>query len=251
VKLYFFAGSCAAQTTRLELEYKRLAYELVHIPPVTHGLILERRGLPGTTIPALEVDGRVVHGTRQISRLLDELRPDPPLFPRAPERRAAVEEAERWGEDLQDLARRLLYCTARRKPRTWARMMTPGQSVVTRLRVLVQAQTLVALASEGHGCNEEACRRDAAQLPELLAQIEAWIAEGLLDQEELNAADFEIGPNVRSFLAFADLAPLVERHPAAAAHALRVLPEFPGRFPRVLPAEWFGAYSESASSSRR
>jgi glutathione S-transferase len=102
MRLYFFAGSCAAQTTRLELEYKGLAHELVYLLPVAHGFILGIRGFPRQSVPALEIDRPKLSGTRVISRALDELQPEPALFPADPERRAAVEEAERWGEDLQD-----------------------------------------------------------------------------------------------------------------------------------------------------
>src|SRR5919197_310742 len=123
MKLYFFHGSCAAATARLELDYKRLDYELVYLPPVAHGFILGVRGFPRQTVPALELDGRRVSGTLEISRVLDELQPEPPLHPGD----ARVEEAERWGEQLQDAQRRILYASTRRRPSAWASMVLPGQ----------------------------------------------------------------------------------------------------------------------------
>ena len=43
------------------------------------------------------------------------MRPDPPLFPADPDQRAAVEEAERWGETvLQDAVRRILWNALKR-----------------------------------------------------------------------------------------------------------------------------------------
>jgi glutathione S-transferase len=80
-------------------------------------------------------------------------------------------------------------------------------------------------------------RRDIADLPAWLDRIDAWIADGVLGAERLNAADFEIAPNVRSLLEFEDLAELVAGRPAE-RHARRILPEFPGHVPRVLPREW-------------
>jgi len=53
------------------------------------------------------------------------------------------------------------------------------------------------------------------------------IADGTIGQDDPNAADFQIGTTVRVFLAFEDLAPLVEGRPAAAL-AKRILPEYPG-----------------------
>jgi hypothetical protein len=64
------------------------------------------------TVPALEVDGQRVKTNRAISRFLDELRPDPPLFPADGDRRRAVEEAERWGDDVFQMAARRVVLTA-------------------------------------------------------------------------------------------------------------------------------------------
>ena len=61
------------------------------------------------TVPAL--GGRRsqrISTNRQIARFLASAIPDPPLFPADPERRAAVEEIERWAnETLQMDARRI------------------------------------------------------------------------------------------------------------------------------------------------
>jgi glutathione S-transferase len=243
VKLYFFHGSCAALTARLELDYKGLEYELVYLPPVAHGFILGFRGFPKATVPALDLGGRRVSGTLEISRVLDELRPDPPLHPGD----ARVEEAERWGEDLQNAQRRILYAASRRRPSAWASMVLPGQKQVVRVVWPALARGLVAFASWGHGGSDERVRRDVTELPERLDRIDAWIAEGVLDGELLNAADFEIAPNVRSLLEFDDLAPLVRGRPAE-RHARRVLPDFPGHVPPVFPPAWL---ERIASTSRR
>ena len=53
-------------------------------------------------------DGTQVKTNRRIARFLDERHPDPPLFPVGEAQRAAVEEAERWGDEVfQMVARRL------------------------------------------------------------------------------------------------------------------------------------------------
>ena len=68
------------------------------------------RGFQTMTVPALKVDGQRVQGSREISRAFDQIMPQPPLFPADPESRRAVDLAERCGEELQDLARRLVLC---------------------------------------------------------------------------------------------------------------------------------------------
>ena len=61
-------------------------------------------------------------GTLQISRVLDEPVPDPPLFPSDPKQRAAVEEAERWGEaELQPPPRHIFRWAATRDAELRAR----------------------------------------------------------------------------------------------------------------------------------
>ena len=229
MKLYLFDGSCAALTTRLELEYKRLDYEAVYLPPVLHGFILGVRGFPRPSVPALELDGRKVSGTLQISRVLDELQPDPPLFP-PDDRRAAVEEAERWGEELQDAARRILYCAARRKPSVWRELMARNQPGAVRALLRVTAPLLVQFAARFHGGRDDRCRRDLDELPARLDRIDAWLREGVLGRDAPNAADFQIGTNIRFLLAVDDVAPLVEGRPAA-EHARRLVPDFGVRFP--------------------
>lgn len=247
MKLYFFHGSCAALTARLELDYKEIEYELVYLPPVAHGFILGIRGYQQQTVPALELDGERVSGTLAISRVLDRIRAVPPLHPGDPR----VEKAEQWGEDLQNAQRRILYAATRRRPSGWASMLLPGQRPAIRATWRVLAPGLVRFASWAHGGSDERALRDVQELPARLDRIDAWIADGLLDGEQLNAADFQIGPNVRSFLEFDDLAPLVRGRPAE-RHARRVLPEFPGRVPSVLPREWLErSQPRSASSSRR
>lgn len=137
------------------------------------------------------------------------------LFPADPPRRAVVEDAERWGEDLQNAVRRLSYCATRRT----------GASV------------LGTLGSFRHRASADAARADAATLPDRLAQIDAWIGAGILGGEELNAADFQIAPNVAVLLTFADFAPYIAGRPAA-AHAVRVAGGSERHRGPVFPEEW-------------
>ena len=236
VKLYMFSGSGPSLTARLMLEHKGIDHKVVHVMVGPHAFGMLGRGFETMTVPALKIDGRRVQGSREISRALDELAPHPPLFPPDPERRRAVEDAEEWGEQLQDAARRILLCAARRDPRAFHSvyrhpnaLMRPAQHVSRRL--------VTRLASAAHRATERAAERDLSALPARLDQIDAWIGEGLLDGRELNAADFQIAPNVALLLRFEDLAPFVAGRPAARL-AQRVAPDFPGQIPAVLPQAW-------------
>src|ERR1700727_2187825 len=99
VKLYMFAGSNSSLTGRLMLDHKGIDYKVVQLPPGPHAFIMLALGFETMGVPAIKWGDRRVQGTRSISRVLDELVPELPLFPSDPAQRKAVEDAERWGEE--------------------------------------------------------------------------------------------------------------------------------------------------------
>lgn len=239
VKLYTFPGSNSAYTARLMLDHKDVEYRSVQMLSGLHAFTLLGLGFETMQVPALKVDGRRVQGTRWIARALDELVPARPLFPADPVRRRAVEDAERWGEELQNATRRIFYAAGRRDRGAYRSVMTAGHSLPKRLMVRMSAPLVVRLATAVHRCTDNAAREDLELLPERLDQVDAWIHDGLLDGEELNAADFQIAVNIAALLLFEDLAPHIEQRPAAAL-ARRVAPDYPGFVPAILPPEWLG-----------
>ena len=59
-------------------------------------------------MPVAEIEGRRLEGTLTISRALEEVVPEPPLFGPDPVARARIEAAEQWGEaELQRVPRRI------------------------------------------------------------------------------------------------------------------------------------------------
>ena len=237
IRLVFFDGSNSCKTATLMFAHKRLDYEPVRVPPAFHAAYLKARGFPDTTVPAMTVDGRKVQGTRAISRELDAIEPRWPLFPADPAKREAVEEAERWGEDFQNAARRVFYCAIRRDPPAFNTVMGGQFSRPVEAGVKLATRGIIKAASWKHGAQDERGRGDLERLPELLDRIDGWLAEGLLGGEELNAADFQIAPSVRAMLLSEDLAPFAADRPAG-AWALRVVPDYAGHVRAVLPATW-------------
>ena len=245
VKLYMFPGSNSALTGQLMLDHKGIAYQLVKLPPGMHAFIMLALGFETMGVPAIKFDGRRVQGTRSISRALDELVPDRPLFPSDPVARKAVEDAERWGEELQNATRRIFYAAARRDRKAFTSVVVAQRALPMRIFLRVGARQIIRLASGAHRATEDAACEDVALLPERLDQVDAWIAEGRLGGAELNAADFQIAVNVSALLCSEDLAPLIEGRPAAAL-ARRVLPEYGGHIGPVLPREWLPGRDVSA-----
>jgi glutathione S-transferase len=238
LKLYGFTGSNSVNTGRLMLEHKGIDYKFVKLPPAVHAPTMLMLGFPTMGVPAIKVDGRRVQGTRWIARALDELYPDtPPLFPTDPAQRRRVQDAERWGEDLQNAVRRIFYCAARRDRKAFLSVLGAGRGPVKSAGMRMLAPFVIKLATGVHRAIDEAGREDIELLPERLDQIDAWIAEGVIGGEQLNAADFQIAVNVSALMLSDDLTPYVDGRPAAAL-ARRVLPEYGGHIGPVVPAEW-------------
>jgi glutathione S-transferase len=238
LKLYGFTGSNSVNTGRLMLEHKGIDYEFVKLPPAVHAPTMLMLGFPTMGVPAIKVDGRRVQGTRWIARALDELYPDtPPLFPADPAQRRKVQDAERWGEDLQNAVRRIFYCAARRDRKAFLSVLGSGRGPVKSVGMRMLAPFVIKLATGVHRASDEAGREDIELLPERLDQIDAWIAQGVIGGEQLNAADFQIAVNVSALMLSDDLTPYVDGRPAAAL-ARRVLPEYGGHIGPVVPAEW-------------
>jgi glutathione S-transferase len=107
-RLYSLAVSHPGLAARCMLGHKGIEHSVVNLLPGTQPVVLRALRFPGHTVPALLLGGRRIQGSRAIARALEEVRPAPPLFPRAPAARRRVEEAERWGEQvLQPVPRRL------------------------------------------------------------------------------------------------------------------------------------------------
>jgi glutathione S-transferase len=115
------------------------------------------------------------------------------------------------------------------------------------------AGPFIALDARSHEATDDNVRCDISNLPGILQRIDDWIADGVLGGEELNAADFQIAPSLRLAMSFDDLRPAIENRPASEL-ALRVVPQYPGRIPPVLPAAWLeplGAAARVATTTAR
>lgn len=248
VTLYMFPGSNSVLTARLMLEHKGIDHKLVKLPPAAHAFIVLALGFETMGVPALKIGDQRVQGTRWISRALDEHYPQRPLFPADPERRAAVQAAERWGEGFQNATRRIFYCAVRRDHSAFTSVMLPERALPMRVALRGLTPLIARLAAGQHRASDSAGREDVELLPERLDQIDAWIEEGLLNGPELNAADFQIAPNVTALMLADDLRPFVRQRPAAEL-AHRVAPHYAGHLPAVLPAQWLVPL-ETARSGR-
>jgi glutathione S-transferase len=231
------------------LEHKGIAYKRTDLLPVISKGALRALGFPRTTVPAIKIDGQRVQGSREIARELERLRPEPALFPSDPDKRAAVEEAERFGdEELQHPIRQLLWW-AIKKDKAPLRSYSEGAKLGVPIDLaMMTAGPIVAMSARFNEADDENVRRDLAALPDLLNRVDAWIGAGVLNGEQLNAADFQIGTSLGLAMTMDDLRPAIEGRPAGEL-AKRVVPNYPGKTPPILPPAWLQALrSETAAA---
>jgi glutathione S-transferase len=224
---------------QLMLDHKGIPFKRKDLFPVVSRAVLRASGFPRKTVPAIRIDGERVQGSRQIARELERLQPDPPLFPADTAARAAVEEAERFGdEELQHPIRQIIWWSLRKDVSAMesfskdARLGLPINSLTVK-----SAAPLAALSARFNEASDENVRADLAALPNLLQRIDDLIAAGTIGGEQLNAADFQIAPSVRLAMTLRDLRPVIESRPAGEL-AARVQPKMPGEIRPILPAAW-------------
>jgi glutathione S-transferase len=248
-KLYVILGSHACRAGMLLLEHKGIPYRRVELPTGLHPAALRVLGYAGKrstfrridershlllaaadrmgTVPTLRVDGdRWVATNRAIARFLDDLQPDPPLFPADEKRRNPVEEAERWGDEVfQMAARRLVLGASLHGIDSLVNRANDG-----RLGPLLFRHATTRLigarmfALSTFAVTQSAEQKLVAELPDMLDRIDAWIAAGVLNGEHLYAADFMIAPSLALLTYRPELRAEVERRPLIGLID-RVLPE--------------------------
>jgi glutathione S-transferase len=247
--LYVSPGSHPSMAARLMLERKRVGYRRVDLMPVISKAVLKALRFPGVTVPALKLDDRRIQGTMRIARELDRLRPEPPLFPGDPERRTAVEEAERWGDEpLQGMTRRILW-NAIRRDRSSIGSYAEGARLGIPIGVATKtAAPIIAAAVRFNNADDDEVRKDLAALPGALDRVDDWIAEGVLGGESPNAADFQIATSLRQAMTLDDLRSAIAERPAGEL-AARIVPVFPGKVAPVFPAPWLEPLREAAPAA--
>jgi len=223
----------------LMLGHKGIEAKRTDLPNVISRPVLRAMGFPGTTAPAVKVGGRKVQTTRALARALDELQPEPPLFPADPEQRAKVEAAERWGDEvLQPVPRRLAWSSPIRRNKSDLLGFFEGPVLGVPPKVaMLAAGPLLAASARIHDATDQQVQADLAALPGTLDHVDSLIADGVIGGPQRNAADFQIACSVRLLMCFDDVLPAIEGRPAE-RFAREVAPDFRGQVPPRLPAEW-------------
>ena len=177
LRLYVVHGSHPCAAVEKALALKGLAYDVTEWPPPVHAP-LQLAIFGARTVPGLKLDGEKVTGSRAIMRRLEQIAPDPPLFPSEAAARARVEQAEEWGDEVfQPVARELVWAGFRQSPGAMV-----SYSEHSRLPLPAPAIRLIAPA--------------VARMGARLNRTDAGVARGDLDALP-NQLDKRLGPEVR------------------------------------------------------
>src|SRR5215204_566104 len=242
-RLFVVHGSHPCAAVERALQIKGVPYTAFEWPPPLHAVGMRLLFGP-RTVPAIRFeDGEKVSGSRTILARLDELAPQPPLYPAAPDATARVLEAERWGDEvLQPLTRRVLWPAFARNHRAMHSFQEGSRLPALPMPVvLASAPGIIAAERRLNDATDAALRRDLDDLPAHLDRVDAWIAEGTLGGETLNAADLQILTSLNLLLTIDDGRPLIEGR-ASGRLTRRHFAPLPGSIPAgTLPAQWLPA----------
>ncbi|MCB0856576.1 MAG: glutathione S-transferase N-terminal domain-containing protein [Solirubrobacterales bacterium] len=247
--LFSLPGSHPAMTVKLMLDFKGIEYRTVDIMPLMHKAAVRALGFPGTTVPALKFNGESLQGSVEIARALDRMVPEPPLLPADEEARKKVLIAEAFGEaELQHAVRQILWNAVRRKPRSIGTFLKGSNLPLPPSVASYTSGPIIWGEYKVNNSTDENARANLSALPGWLDRLDGWVAEGVLDGESLNAADFQIATSIRLACTLQDLKPFIVDRPIGKA-AFRACPDYSGDVPPALPAEWLAPLRESASSA--
>ena len=148
------------------LEHKGIPYKRVDLMPVISRGVLKALRFPGVTIPSLQ-DRRPQDD--RLARDLQGARRDPARSRRCsqptPERRAAVEEAERWGEEvLADAVRRIFWNAIKRDKQPLRSYIGDARLGVPVGFAVATAAPIIAAEMRIHGADDERVRERTSPL---------------------------------------------------------------------------------------
>jgi glutathione S-transferase len=205
--LHRYAMSHPCQAVQAALKFKGLEYQRDDVVPGTR--LDELQGYYGegnTTLPGMLIDDEPVHTSVAIMRRLEELEPDPPLYPA--DRADAVREAEEWGDG--ELGRRLNWGVLRFRPQALGLL---GGGAELDPAGIDAALDYTRRAWRYHRISTVRLADDIAGLPALLDHADGLVAAGVIGGDEPSAADFQIGATIRVLTQVGDLEPLMRGRP--------------------------------------
>jgi glutathione S-transferase len=230
-RLFVIHGSHPCEAVKKAMDLKGMQYSLVEWAPPLQSplqkLVFGVRTVPGIRFST----GEKVAGSIAIMHRLDELAPDPALYPADPELRRRVEAAELWGDDFQHRAREMIWPAMVNSPAAIVAYSEHSKLPLPAFALRASAPVIARIASRKNRTNDDVARRTLQDLPPMLDKVDGWIADGTIGVPgQVNAADLQLLSTVRLMMTLGDARPLIEGRPCA-DRALGLWPTVDGEMP--------------------
>jgi glutathione S-transferase len=189
---------------------KDLPYEIQSVMPGPAMAAIYGEG--HSTVPGVHIGDEQVHSSVAIMRRLEELEPDPALYPA--ESADAIRAAEEWGDgELQNLGRRLSWGALRFRPQDSGTYRGYGELDPARIDRTLE---FLPMTWAYHKISAVRLAEDLAGLPAILDEADRLIADGVIGGDQPNAADLQIGASLRVLTTIGDLEPMFDGRPCEA-----------------------------------
>lgn len=230
--LYVIHGSHPCASVEAGLRVKALEYRTTYLQ---FGLsqFTQTARFGKRTVPGLTVGSQKVSGSRLILRALDGLAAGAPLLPADPELRAAVDEADVWGDEvLQHQVRWIAVDAIRREPSVALAYGSKSAPPLPAAAIPGATKALFTTEMKLLGQTPEAVRDQyVPALAGHLDHVDALIAEGVLGGDRVNVADCQVAGSIRLLQTFEDLREAIDARPCGEL-ARRLCPDYDGSMPR-------------------
>ena len=248
IKVYYIPGSHPCNAVFKALEMKGLDYKKVVVIPPGHRLQMKlmfgsRHGAGDQVHRLGRQTSRRCRRRARSSECSTRSCPSRCCFRPLRLERDRVIAAESWADgNFQDVGRRLIWAHLFARPRRCS-SYSAGDAVPLPQFVQDAAAKPVSLieARLNKAADDERVRRDLAELPAMLDQVDGYIADGVIGGETPNAADLQIAASLNLWMSMADIcARLIEPRPCGRL-TRKIFPEGSthGHIDGgVLPAEW-------------
>lgn len=181
--------SIFCEKARWALDYKGLEYERKTLTPGFHSFVLRLRRR-GATVPVLDVDGRPACGSAAINAALDEVKPEPRLYPADAALAGEVRELEAYFDELGHDVRRVTMDPILRDGRVMAETVLATRPAAERRLARIVHPISEPMTRRQYGIDETRAATARQRVREACDRIEARVGpSGHLVGEAFSAAD--------------------------------------------------------------
>lgn len=212
--LHQFEVSPFCDKVRRVLHFKRKPYEIREVPP-TETLLRLKRLNPVGKVPVLEHGSMVVSDSSEIARYLDEVFPEPPLFPVSPRERALAHMIEDWADESLYFFEIWFRFGLRENAGEWSRRTSESEPPLLRAATQRALPTLMRNVLKQQGLGRKAPEVVLEEYQRHLGSVDAWLdGQEWLVGDQPSIADIAVYSQLACAAETGEASALLAEHPA-------------------------------------